>query len=185
MDESAPPRAKQAKRSAPLTRLTAEERAIEQFPEDLYADGGVLFCRFCEHSVDFTRVDTVKDHLKSKKHCSRREEKRKQQQSGASSSRQQVTPSTVLKSKDLREGFILDYLKMCTVADIPLEKTESMRPFLQKHCKQAGALPQVTLRTTYVPRLYEAHFSALQKLLHDQQSASSQMKLLIYVTAVL
>ena len=80
-----------------------------------------------------------------------------------------MTLSTILKSKDLREGFILDYLKMCTVADIPLEKTESMRPFLQKHCKQAGALPQVaTLRTTYVPRLYEAHFSALQKLLHDQ-----------------
>ena len=64
MDESAPPRAKQAKRSTPLTRLTAEERA-KQFPEDLYADGGVLFCHFCEHSVDFTCVDTVvaNDHL--------------------------------------------------------------------------------------------------------------------------
>ena len=36
MDESAPPRAKQAKRSVPLSRLTAEERA-KQFPENLYA----------------------------------------------------------------------------------------------------------------------------------------------------
>ena len=57
MDESAPPRAKKAKRSIPLTQLTAEERA-KQFPEDLYADGGVLFSCFCEYSVDFTRVDT-------------------------------------------------------------------------------------------------------------------------------
>ena len=75
MDESAPPLAKKAKRSAPLTRLTAEERA-KQFPEDLYADGGMLFFLlfppFCEHSVDFTHVDTVKDHLKSKKHWKRR-----------------------------------------------------------------------------------------------------------------
>ena len=64
MAESITPRAKKAKRSAPLTRVTAEERA-RQFKDDLYADGGVLFCRFCEHSIDFTRVDTVKDHLKS------------------------------------------------------------------------------------------------------------------------
>ena len=58
-----------------------------------------------------------------------------------------------------RYEFVLDYLKMCTVADIPLETTEKMRPVLQKHCKQEGALPQVpTLRTTYVPRLYKTHF---------------------------
>ena len=24
-----------------------------------------FFCHFCGHSVDFTRVDTVKDHLKT------------------------------------------------------------------------------------------------------------------------
>ena len=28
-----------------------------------------------EHSVDFVRVDTVKDHLKSKKHNARKESK--------------------------------------------------------------------------------------------------------------
>ena len=40
---------------------------------------------------------------------------------------------------------------MYTVADIILEKTESIKPFLQKHCKQAGALPQVaTLHTIYI-----------------------------------
>ena len=59
-------------RSAPLSRITAEERE-KQFNTDFYADGGVLFCRFCEHSVDFTRVDTVKDHLKINKHAAKKE----------------------------------------------------------------------------------------------------------------
>ena len=40
---------------------------------------------------------------------------------------------------------------------------------MQKYCQQAGALPQAaTLRTTYVPRLFEAHFSALLDLLRDK-----------------
>ena len=48
---------KKAKRSAPLMRVTAEEWA-RQFKNDLYADGRELFCRFCENSTDFTRVDS-------------------------------------------------------------------------------------------------------------------------------
>ena len=65
---------------------------------------------------------------------------------GTSSCSCQVTISSFVKSKDMREG----YIKMCTLADIPLEKTEKIRPFLLKHCKQAGALPQVKhLRTAY------------------------------------
>ena len=84
-------------------------------------------------------MDAVKDHLKSKKHSSRKEAKRQSELlSGASSSRQ-TTLEKMIKSNDLRESFVMDYLKMCTVADIPLEKTEKIRPFLQKHCKQAGA----------------------------------------------
>ena len=168
MAESTMLAAKKAKRSAPLSRVTAAERA-KQFKTDFYADGGVLFCRFCEHSVDFTRVDTVKDHLKSKKHAAKKEaRKAKNSSSDAPSTSRQMTLGTVVKSRDLRAEFVLDYVKMCTVSDIPLEKTEKMRPFLEKHCKQAGALPKVpTLRTTYVPKLFESHFSALKSLLRD------------------
>ena len=70
MAELAPPRAKKAKRSAPISCVSAEERA-KQFKDDVYADGGVLFCKYCVHSVDYTRIDTIKDHLKSKKHCAK------------------------------------------------------------------------------------------------------------------
>ena len=142
---------KKAKRSTPLSHVTAEERA-KQFETDFYADGGVLFCRFCEHSVDFTRVDTVKDHLMSKKHAAKKEvRKAKSSSSKAPSTSRQKTLGTVVKSRELQVEFVLDYMKMCTVADIPLEKTDKMRPFLEKHCKQAGVLPKVPiLNTTYM-----------------------------------
>ena len=163
MAECRPPAAKKGKRNAPVCRITAKERAI-QFKEDMYANDGVLFCKFCEHNVDFICVDTIKDHLKSKKHCSRKEAKRLQ----AHSSRQ-VTLSTVVKAKDHREEFVLDYIKMCTLADIPLEKTEKVRPSLRKHCLQAGALPQAKqLRSTYVPRLFDTHFTALKEILREK-----------------
>ena len=169
MDTSIVPPAKKAKRSVPLMRVTAEERA-KQFHSDLYADGGVLFCRFCEHSIDFTRVDTVKDHLKSKKHTGKKQARKTMSTaSGGPSTSRQVTLGTVIKSKDLREEFVLDYVRMCALADIPLDKTDKIRPFLEKHCKQAGALPKVpTLRTTYVPKLFDSHVTVLKSLLRDE-----------------
>ena len=45
----------------------ADKKAIaKQFQEDLHADGGVLFCQFCEYCINFVCVDTIKEHLKQK-----------------------------------------------------------------------------------------------------------------------
>ena len=108
-----PPAAKKAKRSTPVSRVSAIERA-KQFKDELYADGDVLFCKYCQHSVDFVRIDTIKDHLKSKKHCTRKEAKTSESGTSAkqASSGKQLTLSTVMKSKDLREGFVLDFVKV-------------------------------------------------------------------------
>ena len=164
MAESLPPnKTLKAKRDPPAVRVTAAERA-KRFKEDLYEDGGLLFCKFCQHSVDFIRIDTIKDHLKSKKHEANRSTALKGK--GKKSTSKQVTLSTAIASKNMREEFVLDYIKLCTLADIPLAKTEKIRPFLSKYCKQAGTLPQVaTLRSLYIPRLFDNHFSALKKLL--------------------
>ena len=60
---------------------------------------------------------------------------------------------------------MIDFLKMATMADIPLEKVEKMKPFL-KYSKQAGTLPMAaTLCSTYIPRLFDQHFSALKQML--------------------
>ena len=56
-----PSSTKKQKRSAPVARVSAVERA-KQFKEDLYADEKVLFCKYCQlHSIDYIRVDTIKD----------------------------------------------------------------------------------------------------------------------------
>ncbi len=39
-----------------------------QFSDDSYASGDVLFCKFCQHAVDWKHVDACKDHLRSKAH---------------------------------------------------------------------------------------------------------------------
>ena len=71
MAESAATRAKMANRRAHISRVSAEERA-KQFNDDVHADGGVLFCKYCAHSIDFKCIDIIKDHLKSKKHCAKK-----------------------------------------------------------------------------------------------------------------
>ena len=54
------------------------------------------------------------------------------------------------------------------MADIPLEKTEKIKPFLVKHCQQGGALPQAKfLRSEYVPRLFDQHFQVLKTVVAD------------------
>ena len=114
-------------------------------------------------------VWTILESILSKITSKVRNKRQRDEAGTASSTSRQVTLGSMVKSKDLRECFALDFLKMCTLADIPLEKTEKIRPFLQKHCQQAGAIPQApTLRTTYVPRLFEAHFLALKDLLRDK-----------------
>ena len=45
--------------------------------------------------------------------------------SGQTSSSRQNTLTSLVRSKDLQEEFILDFLKLCTQADIPLEKVET------------------------------------------------------------
>ena len=102
-------------RATPVTKVTAKERA-RQFSSDLYEDGGTLFCRFCEHSLDFVRINTIKDHLVSQKH-----KRNKYKKEVGSSQLVQHTLTVVTKSKYLREEFILDFIKMCTVTDIPLK----------------------------------------------------------------
>jgi len=63
--------------------------------------------------------------------------------------------------------FWTDYVKLHTIADIPLGKTK-----LRQYCTQVGASPQIDQRhTTYVPRVFETHLTALKKGLITQQDS--------------
>jgi hypothetical protein len=111
-------------------------------------------------------VDTCKDHIKSQRHQKLKDNAKKKPNT---SQPRQITLHTSLPSKTLREEFILDFVKLVSISDIPLEKTDKMRLFLKKHCRQGGSLPQAsTLRQLYVPRLFDLHFKALKDILRDQ-----------------
>ena len=76
--------------------------------------------------------------MKSKKHTLRKDQK----EAGSSATTyQQVTLTSMARSWDLLEEFVINFLKMATMADIPLVKVEKMKPFLLKYSKQAGTLP--------------------------------------------
>ena len=58
------------KKMTPVSKICAKAR-VEQFPDDFYAEENMLFCKFCLHNVDIFRVDTIKDHIKSKSHLAK------------------------------------------------------------------------------------------------------------------
>lgn len=65
------PRPKQCKQKGKVGKkqqnssLTPKYRA-EQFPNDLYMSVDMLFCKYCQHKVDWKHVDMCKDHMRSK-----------------------------------------------------------------------------------------------------------------------
>ena len=69
--------------------ITASARAKE-FPNELHADGGKLFCSTCNIVLDHCRKSTVKDHLsKSAKHLE------KKKQAGSATKKQNVNHNEV------------------------------------------------------------------------------------------
>lgn len=105
---------------------------------------GVLFCRFCSHSLEFDKLDTVQSHLVSAKHV-------KAKAAGKITMMQAVIPCDGAM-KDSKSVVILDFVRMLASADIPINKVEKMLPFIRKHCVQGGWVPKETqLRRMYVP----------------------------------
>ena len=162
-----PPPAKKGRagRAAPVAKIMANER-VKQFPMELYEDSGIPSCHFCDHSLDFIRLDTIKDHFKSKKNKMRMD--LKEAESSGVAGPVQVTLRTAIKSKDLREEFILNFIKMCTVADIPLEKPEKMRPFLRNTAiKVVLCHSHRVLGPGY--RLFDQYYQFLKELLQSSR----------------
>lgn len=52
-------------------KITARDRAKE-LGNEFYEDGGVMFCKACQHSVDYLRRQTALDHLRSARHKNRK-----------------------------------------------------------------------------------------------------------------
>ena len=149
--------------------LSAKFRAgEEQFKGDFYVDGGQMFCNFCKHRVDWKRRDTVVDHVKSRKHTAAKlkakgEPERKKQRTLFSD---RLASSTAAEE---RAEFQKDFVRMMTTANIPLDKTATMKPFFMKHSKNGGALTSANnLRDRYLPPVYAEHFAVVKEKLEGK-----------------
>ena len=139
-----------------LNPVNAWARA-EQFKSD-----GMY--RYCCHAVDFVRMDTIKDHVASKKHTKRRADSEARQKPA----KHQATMMSMMQAKESRQEFVEDFVKMMMMADIPFEKLEKIRPFLRKHTKQEGTIPTASVsRRTHLGHVFECHELAVKEFLQS------------------
>src|SRR6202000_1167934 len=99
-------------------------------------DDKVLFCNYCNVSVEWRQKSTVDNHCNSQKHRSNmksHEEKEKNRT-------QQLTLVSTQEAAELKKQVIEDLIEAFAIADIPLKKVNSLLPFFKKHVKNGGSI---------------------------------------------
>ncbi len=147
-----------------MERLTAYARPLE-FPNEHLraASADVLFCDACNHTLTWTRKDTVSDHVKSKKHKLSKQTWAEKKRQADRAAMVQSTITQAFGSKNSRDEFIQDFLLSALAGGLSLTVTDTFRPFLNKWCSQAGALPTVSaIRKTHLDAVYTQHQKGLK-----------------------
>ncbi|CAG8792349.1 3454_t:CDS:1, partial [Gigaspora rosea] len=80
-------------------------------------DKGIMFCNYCDHSVEWKMKSTVDGHCNSKAHI-----KNKQAYESKEQSKRQVTLAATQTAHESRKEVIEDLIKAFSFANIPLEK---------------------------------------------------------------
>ena len=140
--------------------VTPHTRAAE-FP-DFYVENGQLFCKYCSHSVTYSKKSTVLSHVRSKKHLKLKEK---------GNPRRQTTVTTLVNSFQTRNQFVKDFVKMCVAANIPLEKATRMQPFIKKYCREGGTLTtSKNLRENYIPCVADELRTKIEGIINEIKS---------------
>uniref|UniRef100_A0A3P8SCX6 U1-type domain-containing protein n=1 Tax=Amphiprion percula TaxID=161767 RepID=A0A3P8SCX6_AMPPE len=87
--------------------LSPQYRA-EQFPNDFCVSGEQLFCRFCQHSIDWKRENTCSDHIMSKSHV--RNKEKFNNNASKTTSLQTCNTASTFKSSDSRKEVTEDFV---------------------------------------------------------------------------
>jgi hypothetical protein len=149
-------------------RVTVYTRAAE-YPGDFKVDDGILLCVYCNYAIKWEKKSTVDDHVRGPVHCAKKvaHESRKNGEL-----RQQRTIASTISIANSKKELIEDLIQAFAIADIPLEKVNSLLPFFQKYIKQGGFIPQApTLRQTYLPQVFENHLVQLKLLFKNKPVA--------------
>jgi hypothetical protein len=145
------------------TSVTIHTRVSEN-PGVFRVDAGILFCNFCDLSVDWKHKSTVDTHCAGKKHLAQKKIYEAKQRT-----KNQQTIETNLRAAESKKEVIEDLLEALVSADIPLEKVNHLLPFFKKHLREGGAIPRApTLRQIYLPQIFEKHIESLKLLFNSK-----------------
>ncbi|EXX54668.1 CGG triplet repeat-binding protein 1 [Rhizophagus irregularis DAOM 181602=DAOM 197198] len=98
---------------------------VKEIPGEFLVDNGILYCNFCDHSIDWMRKSTVDDHLNIITH------KNKKRLFENKKHWQQQTIDTTLSSSESKKAIIHDLIEAFTITDIPLEKVNFLLVFFK------------------------------------------------------
>src|SRR5436190_14716659 len=140
---------------------------MNEHPGIFREDRGVMFCNFCNLSIEWKSKSTVNSHCLSKGHI-----KKKQIYEINEQKRKQVTINTTKVASESKKEVIDALIEAFSLANIPLEKVNYLLPFFKKYLKEGGAIPQApTLRQIYLPRVFDKHSSLLQSFFNQKPVA--------------
>jgi hypothetical protein len=127
---------------------------INQYPGIFREDNGIMFCNFCDLSIEWRLKSIVDGHCLSKSHI-----KKKQTYERNTRRQKQVTILAFESKKEVIE----DLIEAFSLANIPLEKINNLLPFFKKYLKEGGAISQApTLYQIHLPHVFNNHLSLLQ-----------------------
>ena len=139
-------------------------------PSSKFYPAEKLYCTLCSVPVS-TKLDTLKDHLKSKRHLASRSKGQRK--------RQLACPLVTTERAD----FVVDLVRTLCEADIPLFRMQKLRGFLTRHCVCGGLTQphfsffpgeactphETTARKVWVPKAFAAHMDEIREVLRGRK----------------
>ncbi|CAB4426069.1 unnamed protein product [Rhizophagus irregularis] len=127
----------------------------KEYRDIFRVDDNILFCNYCNVSVDWKHKSVIDSHCGSQKHISN-----VKKQDDAQNKTQQLTLSSAQAAADSKKRLIEDLIEAFAIADIPLEKVNSLLPFLKKYVKNGDS-------AAYMKKCYRDVLSPLMpQLIH-------------------
>jgi len=107
--------------------VTASERvnSIQLYKDNYYVSGIIMFCKFCNITIDHKNKSKVDQHLNTKKHKNNK----------TAIERRNIQVNNKQNTISEKDELNLELVKIFIAANILLEKVDKLRPFFCKYCK--------------------------------------------------
>lgn len=132
------------------------------FPNVFRTDGRILFCKICEENVNVDQLSLAKQHMRTISHQTASDRKAEREKPGPS--QRLITEYENPDGGRKLNEFSMDLTDMFVRANIPLHKVtnQAVKSFFEKYTNHS--IPSdTTLRTNYVPVLYEKEIKRLRE----------------------